>query len=191
MIGWAYTVSVMIAEMTRIHVLACPDGTFYAAATAVVVGDVTVGHESSFWHHVAVRGDVAAIRIGRRVNVQDGAVLHCQYDVPLDIAHDVGIGHGAVVHCAAVGSRTLIGIKSVLLDGARVGEDCIIAAGALVTQGMTVPDGSVVMGVPGRIVRETSDADRAYLRMNVEAYVQAAKDHAAGRFPPIADAGRP
>ncbi len=155
----------------------------YIAPTAFVAGQVTLGDHCSVWHHVMIRGDVAAIRIGKRVNIQDGAIVHTETDVDLDIADEVAIGHRAVVHCRRVGRATLIGIGAIVLDRAEIGEGCIVAAGALVPPGMRVPDGKVVMGVPAKVVRETTEDERAYHRHVVERYVQLAEKHAGGMYP--------
>jgi carbonic anhydrase/acetyltransferase-like protein (isoleucine patch superfamily) len=154
----------------------------WIAANAVVCGDVELGAESSVWHHAVIRGDVAPIRVGRRVNVQDHALLHCHQGTPLDIADDVTIGHHAVVHCRLVGRGSLVGIRSVLLDGVEVGEGCIIAAGSVVTPGTRVPDHSVFVGTPARIVRQTTDRDREYIALTLRSYVELAQAHVAGRF---------
>lgn len=160
-------------------------GSFYAAETAVIVGDVQIGADSGIWHHTSIRGDVAPIRIGERVNVQDCTVLHCKKGVALEIASDVVIGHLAVVHCKCVGSRSLIGIRATVLDDSEIGEDCLIAAGALVTPGTIVPDGSVVMGTPGKVVRAIRDEERAYIQRVLGDYVALARRHAEGEFKPV------
>ena len=150
-------------------------GSVFMARNVVVTGDVVLGDDCSVWPFAVIRGDVAPIHLGRRVNVQDGAVLHCNLNVPLDIADDVAIGHGAVVHGRRVGTRTLIGIHATIMDDAVIGQDCVIAAGALVPPGMKVPDGSVVMGMPGKIVRTIRDDERDYIRFVVEGYVELAR----------------
>ena len=158
----------------------------YIAETAYVAGDVVLGDDVTIMHHVVVRGDIAAIRIGSRVNLQDGAVVHTPHGVPLDIADDVGIGHRAVVHCRRVGPRTLIGIGAILLDDCEVGEQCIIAAGALLPPGSKVPDGTVMMGVPARPVRTVNEKDLAAIDHVLRSYLRLGREHAAGRFPNIA-----
>lgn len=155
----------------------------FIATTAYVGGDVTLGDDCTVLHHVTIRGDVSPIRIGRQVNVQDGTVVHTQTDVPLDIADEVGIGHRAVVHCRRVGRRTLIGIGAIVLDGAEVGSNCLIAAGALVPPGMKIPDGKVVIGMPGRVVRDVTAKDRQYIDFVVDNYLRLNRRHAAGHFP--------
>ena len=158
----------------------------YIAPTAYVGGDVTIGERSTVMHHVVIRGDIAAIRLGARVNIQDGSVVHTPFGVPLDVGDDVGVGHRAIVHCRSVGSRSLIGIGAILLDDCVIGSHCIIAAGTVLPPGTTIPDGSVVMGVPGRIVRQTGERDLAVIDHVVQSYVELGARHAAGRYQNIA-----
>ncbi len=156
----------------------------YIAPTAYVGGDVTLGDETTVMHHVVIRGDVSAIRIGRRCNIQDGAIVHTRTGVDLDIADEVAIGHRAVVHCRRVGARTLVGIGAIVLDDAEIGEDCLIAAGALVPPGSIVPPGKVLVGIPARVARDVSDDDRRYVQFVIARYVDLGRRHAAGAFPP-------
>jgi carbonic anhydrase/acetyltransferase-like protein (isoleucine patch superfamily) len=158
----------------------------YIAPTAYVAGDVVLGDGCTIMHHVMIRGDIAPIRIGANVNIQDGSVVHTPTGVPLDIGDDVGVGHRAVVHCRSVGSRTLIGIGAIVLDDCRIGDRCIIAAGSVVPPGTIVPDGSVVMGVPGKKVREINEADLKIIDHVVASYVRLGRQHARGDFPNIA-----
>lgn len=158
----------------------------FIAETAYVGGDVTLGEECTVMHHVTIRGDIAPIRIGARASIQDGAVLHTPDGTPLDIADDVGVAHRAVVHGRRIGARTLIGIGAVLLDDCQIGSRCVIAAGAVVTPGMTVPDGKVVMGTPGRIVRDATKRDLAMIDEVIRNYRRLNRLHAAGHFPNIA-----
>jgi len=160
-------------------------GNFYAAGSAVIVGDVRIGADSSIWHGCVLRGDVAPIRIGERVNIQDGAVLHCRLGVPLEIGDEVVIGHRAVVHTKRVGRRCLIGIGAAVLDDSEVGEGCLIAAGAIVPPGSIIPPRSVVMGIPGKVVRPIKPEEAAYIDRVVKTYLDLARRHAAGEFPPV------
>jgi carbonic anhydrase/acetyltransferase-like protein (isoleucine patch superfamily) len=150
-------------------------GGFFLANNSTVVGDVTIGESSSFWFNAVVRGDVAPITIGRRVNVQDGAVVHCDTDVPNTIEDDVTIGHRAIVHGSFVGAGTLIGMGAVLLGRTRIGRECLVAAGAVVPPGLQVPDRMLIMGVPGRIARPVSDDDLKYMRWLSGHYVELAE----------------
>ncbi len=158
----------------------------YIAETAYVAGDVTIGDTSTVMHHVTIRGDIGAINIGKQVNIQDGTVVHTPVGTPMDIADAVGIGHRAVVHGRRIGAQTLIGIGSILLDDCEIGSHCIIAAGAIVPPKMIVPDHSVVMGIPGRIVRTTTDRDLEIIQHVVDSYEKLGRLHSAGQFPNIA-----
>lgn len=160
-----------------IHFRTHPGG-FYSAPDAVVVGDVTIGREANFWFNSVVRGDVAPVVLGQRVNVQDGVCIHCDSGVPNHIEDDVSIGHAAIVHGRRVGRGTLLGMGAVVLGGTEIGEDCLIAAGCTVPPGLVVPDGHVVMGVPGKVVREVRPKEREYLRWLSRHYVELAKRYA-------------
>lgn len=127
----------------------------FLAETAVVIGDVVMGDRCSVWYNAVVRGDVNSIRIGHRVNVQDGAVLHCTYQrTTLTIGNDVSIGHNAIVHGCTVHDKVLIGMGAIVMDRAVIGEGSVIAAGAVVLEGTVVPPGSLMAGIPARRIRE-------------------------------------
>ena len=154
------------------------DGCFIAD-TARVVGDVRLGRDVSIWYGAVVRGDVAPVVIGRRTNVQDNAVVHCDHRYANVIGEDVIIGHAAIVHGESIGDNTLIGMGAVVLGRTRIGRGCVVAAGAVVPPGLEVPNGMVVMGVPGKIVREVNETDRAYLAKLPDHYIGIAERHAA------------
>jgi gamma-carbonic anhydrase len=155
----------------------------HIAPTSYVGGDVTLGDDCTVMYHVVIRGDVSPIRIGRRVNVQDGSIIHTRSGVPLTIGDDVSIGHRAVVHCKSVGNGTLIGTGSIVLDDCEIGCGCIIGAGAVVTPKTVIPDHKIVMGVPARVVREVSPAELKYLAHVVRSYMELGRLHAAGQYP--------
>ncbi len=157
-------------------------GQAYIASSAIVVGDVALGPDVSVWPCAVIRGDVAPIHIGARTNVQDGSVLHCCHDTPLDIADDVIIAHRAVVHCRSVGAFSLIGNGAILLDHSRIGEDCLIGAGSVVPPRMIVPPGSLVIGSPAKIVRPIRDSERAYIRQGLAYYQDLARRYLDGEF---------
>ena len=144
------------------------------AKSADVMGKVTLREHSSVWFNAVIRGDCDLIEIGKRSNVQDGAVLHADPGQPLKIGEDVTIGHQAMVHGREIGDRTLIGIQAVVLDGAVVGSDCLIAANALVKAGAVIPDGSMVVGSPGKIIRQTDENMRAFFLAGAAMYVKKA-----------------
>ena len=155
----------------------------FIAPTSFVGGKVTLGDHCTIMHNVTIRGDVAGIRLGSRVNVQDNAMLHTAKDVPLEIEDQVSIAHCACVHCSRVGRGTLVGIGAILLDGVEIGTDCLVAAGAVVTPGTKVPDGSLVIGSPGRVRRELRQEEKAYIQRVVGEYVELGRRHRNGEFP--------
>jgi carbonic anhydrase/acetyltransferase-like protein (isoleucine patch superfamily) len=158
-----------------------PTGAFLAY-NSTVTGDVRLGVESSVWFAAVVRGDVAPLTIGERVNIQDGAVVHCDTGFANTIEDDVTIGHRAVVHGERVGRRTLVGMGAVLLGHTDVGADCLIAAGAVVPPEFKVPDGMLVMGVPGRIIRPINEKEHQYLCWLSRRYVDLVRKYQAGDF---------
>jgi carbonic anhydrase/acetyltransferase-like protein (isoleucine patch superfamily) len=155
----------------------------FVAPTAYIGGDVTLGDRCTVMHQVVIRGDVSAIQIGHRVNVQDGAILHTNRGVPMDIEDDVSIGHRAVVHCRRVAAGTLIGIGSIVLDDCEIGRGCLIAAGAVLPPGTIIPDGKVVMGIPGKVVRDVNENERLYFQEVTASYLHLGRLHAAGAYP--------
>lgn len=155
------------------------DATAFVDQSAQVIGDVVIGAESSVWMQVVIRGDVNHIRIGDRTNVQDGTVVHVQHDThPTIIGNDVTIGHGAVVHGCTIADRVLVGMGAIILNGADVGEDCIIAAGTLLTEGTRIPPRSMVMGSPGKVRRPLTDAEVAMIGEFSANYVRYRLDYA-------------
>ena len=144
----------------------------FIADSADVMGKVVLKQDASVWFNAVIRGDCDVIEVGERSNIQDGAVLHCDPGQPLIIGDDVTVGHNAMIHCREVGDRTLVGINAVILDGARVGADCIIGANALVKAGAVIPDGSLVVGSPGKVVRENDEQAKQLLLGSAAHYVQ-------------------
>jgi carbonic anhydrase/acetyltransferase-like protein (isoleucine patch superfamily) len=140
--------------------------------SAQVIGDVEIGEESSVWMCAVVRGDVHWIRVGRRTSIQDGVIVHAMTGThPTSIGDAVTIGHGAVVHGCTIETECLIGIGAILLNGASIGTQSIVAAGTLVPEAMTVPPRSLVMGVPGKVKRLLTHAEIAGIRQYAERYV--------------------
>ncbi len=154
--------------------------TVFIAETATVIGDVTMGKESSVWFSAVLRGDAAPITIGEGTNVQDNAVIHVDEGEPTIIGKRVTIGHGAIVHGATVEDEVLIGMGSIILSHARIGTHSIIAAGSVVTEGMEVPPRSLVMGVPGKVVRHIKDEELAKIEDGAKHYVERAKNYWKG-----------
>ena len=154
----------------------------FIAPTATVVGDVVLGEEVSVWYGAVVRGDVGAIRIGAKSNIQDGCVLHVTGGgQPLVVGSEVTVGHRAVLHGATVEDRCLIGMGSVLLDGCVIGEESLVAAGSIVLEGTRVPPRSFVAGVPAKVKGPIPEAAHARLRESAEGYVRLAREHAVAR----------
>jgi len=150
----------------------------FVAWNAEVAGDVSCGPETSVWFSATVRGDIAAISIGKGTNVQDGATLHVDTDLPLTIGSGVTIGHNAVLHGCTVGDDCLIGMSAVVLSGARIGKESIVGAGALVTEGKEFPARSVILGSPAKAVRQVDDAMLAKMRENARHYILLAREAA-------------
>lgn len=147
-------------------------GETYIAENATVIGSVILEHLASVWFNAVVRGDNDLIVIGESSNVQDGAVLHTDPGIQLCIGKGVTVGHMVMLHGCEIGDNTLIGIKSVLLNNVKIGRNCIIGANSLITEGKEIPDNSLVMGSPGKVVREINDKDLLRIRMNAENYVE-------------------
>jgi carbonic anhydrase/acetyltransferase-like protein (isoleucine patch superfamily) len=160
------------------------DETAFIAASADVIGDVTIGPESSVWYGCVLRGDIAPITIGFRTNIQDLTLVHVDRDTPTVIGDAVGVGHRAILHGCVVEDRCLIGMGAIVLSHARVGEGSVIAAGALVTEGTIIPPRSLVVGVPGRVVRAVDDELAARAEMTVESYRALREEHRSGRWGP-------
>jgi gamma-carbonic anhydrase len=153
--------------------------TAYIDESAQVIGDVVIGEESSIWMNAVVRGDVNAIRIGSRTNLQDGTIVHVMRDPshPTVVGDEVTVGHGVVLHGCTLGHRCLIGMGAILLNGSIVGEDSIVAAGTLVPEGMVVPAGSLVMGSPGKVRRALTVDEVGFIRRSAANYVQYRLDY--------------
>lgn len=160
-----------------------PAGVFLAH-NATVTGDVQLGHDSSIWFSAVVRGDVAPVRIGARVNIQDGAVVHCDTGFANTIEDDVSIGHRAVVHGVRVGRGALVGMGAVLLGHTDIGCECLVAAGAVVPPGLKSPDRMLLVGVPAKIARPVTDQELEYLRWLSGRYVELGNKYLAGEFGP-------
>ena len=127
--------------------------TAWVAPGAFVRGDVTIDEQANIWYNAVLRGDQESITVGKATSVQDNCVLHADPGFPTKVGRDCTVGHAAILHGCTIGDNTLVGMGAIVLNGAVVGRDCIIAAGALVTQGAVIPDGSMVMGAPGKVRR--------------------------------------
>jgi carbonic anhydrase/acetyltransferase-like protein (isoleucine patch superfamily) len=157
---------------------------YYVAPGVIVTGDVVLASGVNVWFGSVIRGDLARITLGPRVNIQDGCVVHTDHDLPQDIEEGVVVGHRAVLHGRRIGRDTLIGIGALLLSGCEIGEECLIAAGALVTEGRRIPPRSVVMGVPGKVVREITPEELERTHAICAHYLEMAQRYARGAYPP-------
>jgi carbonic anhydrase/acetyltransferase-like protein (isoleucine patch superfamily) len=157
---------------------------FYIAPNAVVVGNVVLAAGVNVWYSSVIRGDLAQITLGPRVNVQDGCILHSDAGIEQTIEEGVVLGHSAVIHCRLVGRDTLVGIGAKLLTGCEIGAECLIAAGTIVTEMRRIPPRSVVMGVPGKVVREVTAEELERTRAINAHYLELAQRYARGAYPP-------
>lgn len=147
------------------------DGSAWVAPNATLVGSVVLQRDSSVWFNAVIRGDNDVITVGERSNVQDGSVLHTDTGVRLTIGRDVTVGHMVILHGCTIGDGTLVGIKSIVLNHARIGRNCLIGANTLVTEGKDIPDRSLVMGSPGKVIRQLTDDELARVMANADHYV--------------------
>lgn len=155
----------------RVHA----EGDYFIAESAVVIGHVLLKQNASVWFNAVIRGDNELITIGENSNVQDGSVLHTDPGWPLVIGSHVTIGHKAMLHGCTIGDNSLVGINAVVLNGAKIGRNCLIGANALVTEGKEIPDNSMVLGSPGKVVRELTPEQIEGLRTSALHYVENAR----------------
>ena len=153
------------------------DESVFVAESADIIGDVKIGKNSSIWYNTVLRGVEHAIRIGENTNIQDGTVIHVGWDVDTVIGDNVTVGHNALVHGCKIGNNSLVGMGAIVLNGAEIGEYCMIAAGALVTQNKKFPDGVLIMGSPAKVVRELTDEEKQSLIKSADDYYKNAQRH--------------
>lgn len=153
------------------------DHTAFIAESADVIGDVTIGRNSSVWYGSVLRGDEQAITIGKNTNIQDGSVVHIGWDTPTEIGNNVTIGHKAIIHGCKIGDNTLIGMGAIILNDAEIGEFTIIGAGSLVPQGKKIPSGVLALGSPAKVIRELTEAEKEDIVKSAVDYVQSANNH--------------
>ena len=154
-------------------------GEYYVAPSASVIGSVVLGDNASVWFGCVVRGDNDVITIGANSNVQDASVLHIDHGVPLTLGENVSIGHMVMLHGCTIGDNSLVGINAVVLNHARVGRNCLIGAKTLVTEGKEIPDGSLVLGSPGRVVRSLTEIEIEGIAEIARHYVEKSKQYRA------------
>ncbi len=158
------------------------DPSVYIADTAAVVGDVEIGANSSVWFSSVIRADNDVIRIGKNVNVQDGAVIHVDDGYPVHIGDNVTIGHKALIHGCTIGNDSLIGMGAILLSGCKIGNNCMVAAGALVTGKTEVPDNSIILGAPAKTIKPLSDELKEEIAFAANEYVERGQEFKAGLY---------
>ena len=152
----------------------CQSDEWFIAPTAAVIGSVTLGHQTSVWFNVVIRSDNEVISIGERTNVQDGSVLHADPGVPLTLGRNVTIGHKVMLHGCSIGDGSLIGMNSVIMNRAVIGAGSIVGSHTLIPEGKTFPEGVLILGSPGKVVREISEEEKDYLLGVAEGYVKRA-----------------
>jgi carbonic anhydrase/acetyltransferase-like protein (isoleucine patch superfamily) len=157
---------------------------YYVASNAIVTGDVVLSAGVNIWYSCVLRGDLSRITLSARVNIQDGTIVHTDHDEPLMIEEGVVVGHRAILHGRHIGRDTLVGMGALLLSGCEIGAECLIAAGTLITERRRIPPRSVVMGVPGRVVREVTDEDLRRTLATSAHYVEMAQRYSQGAFRP-------
>ncbi|WP_079528099.1 gamma carbonic anhydrase family protein [Halobacillus hunanensis] len=150
--------------------------TAFVADGAKVIGDVEIGAQSSIWFHVVLRGDEGPIRIGERCNIQENTMCHLYEDFPLTLEDEVSVGHNAIVHGCTLRKGSLVGMGATVLDGAEIGEYSIVGANSLVPSGKVIPPRSLVLGSPGKVVRELTDKDMEMIEETIQTYVQKGKE---------------
>jgi len=149
----------------------------FVAEGAKVIGEVTVGKDSTIWYNAVLRGDLAPIMIGDRCNIQDGVIGHVNTDQPLIVQSEVSVGHGAIIHGATIGQGTLIGMGAIVLNGAEIGEYALVGAGSLVTENTKIPPYTLSLGTPARVVRELTEDDLLRMKRTMESYVVKGKEY--------------
>lgn len=149
----------------------------YIATNASVIGEVTIGENSSIWFSATIRGDVAGIRIGSETNIQDNSVVHCKSGIETIVGDNVTVGHGVILHSCTIGNNCLIGMGAVILDGVKIGIHCLIGAGAVLTPNTEIPDGSLVLGSPGKVKRQLTPEEIKNIIKNGKHYIELANDY--------------
>lgn len=159
------------------------EGDYWIAPDAVLIGHVVLEAEASVWFGAVLRGDNEAITVGAGSNVQDGCVLHTDMGYPLTIGRNCTIGHKAILHGCTIGDNSLVGMGATVLNGARIGRNCIIGANALIAEGKEIPDNSLVVGMPGRVVRTLDDPSGEGTAASARGYVRNWRRYRAGLQP--------
>lgn len=152
------------------------DPSAFVAPGAYLIGDVTIGEQSTIWFNSVLRADEGSIVIGKRCSIQDNSTIHLYEDAPVEIEDEVTVGHNVVLHGCTIRKRSIIGMGSTILDHANIGEECIIGANTLIPSGKVIPPRSLVIGSPGKVVRQLNDQDLELIQLSIDTYVQKGKD---------------
>ena len=142
----------------------------FIAQNSTLVGDIEIGEGSSVWFGAVIRADMAPIRIGKNVNIQDNCAMHVSVDRPTKIGDNVSVGHGAILHSTEIKGDCIIGMGAILLTGSKIGKNCIIGAGSVVTEDTEIPDNSIVMGIPAKVVKQTTEEHTKRIKKGIEEY---------------------
>jgi len=151
----------------------------FIAPNACVIGNVELADNASIWFNVVIRADLAQVKIGKNSNIQDGSVLHVDEGFPITVAENVTVGHKAMLHGCSIGAGSLIGINAVVLNGAKIGKNCLVGANALVTENMDIPDGSLVLGSPAKVVKQLDEKTKEMLAAGAAHYVHSSHQYKA------------
>jgi len=149
----------------------------YIAPGAAVIGNVSIGKNSSVWHNAVIRGDIEKITIGENSNIQECSILHCMNDMELIVGNNVTIGHGVNLHSCIIDDNSLIGIGAIVLDSAKVGRNCLVGAGAVVTPNTVIPDNSLVLGSPAKVKREITEQEITHMKKGITEYLKLAGEY--------------
>ncbi|MBD8497603.1 MULTISPECIES: gamma carbonic anhydrase family protein [Paenibacillus] len=159
------------------HIMPTIHQSVYVADGAKIIGDVTVGAQSTIWFNAVLRGDLAPIIIGESANIQDGVIGHVNANQPLIVGSEVSVGHGAIIHGCTLGKGTLIGMGAIVLNGADIGEYALIGAGSVVTENKSIPAYTLSIGSPARVIRELTEEDLQRMKRTTESYVVKGKEY--------------
>jgi len=148
------------------------DSTCFLAPGSMVIGDVTLGRHSGVWFNAVLRGDISKITVGENTNIQDGCIVHCVHHIPVTIGNYVTVGHGAILHSCSIDDYSLIGMGAIVLDGVKIGKHCLIGAGALVPQNKIIPDYSLVIGSPAKVIRQLTEEEIEHVKRGAYVYTE-------------------
>ncbi|WP_057912587.1 gamma carbonic anhydrase family protein [Peribacillus muralis] len=155
------------------------DETVFVAPGAYLIGDISIGKESTVWFNSVLRGDEDSITIGEKCSIQDNSTIHLFEGCPVVIEDEVTVGHNVILHGCKIGKRSIIGMGSTILDNVEIGEECIIGANTLIAAGKIIPPRSLVIGSPGKVVRRLNDKDLELIQLSIDTYVQKGKEFKA------------